>query len=84
MKTDGLTATLEAVRNKLEQPLPLGYCNVGMAAELNTRVSAFSVGDRVASNGKHAELVSVPVNLCAKVPDGVPDDAAAFTCIGRR
>ena len=59
-------------------------CNVAMAAELNTRASAFSVGDRVTSNGKHAELVSVPVNLCAKVPDGVPDDAAAFTYIGRR
>ena len=45
-------------------------------------VSGSSVGDRVASNGKHAELVSVPVNLCARVPDGVTDDAAAFTVIG--
>ena len=81
-KTDGLTATLEAVRNKLEQPLPLGYCNVGVVAELGGGTAGFAVGDRVASNGKHAELVSVPVNLCAKVPDGVSDDAAAFTVIG--
>ena len=82
VKTDGLVPTLEAVRNKLEQPLPLGYCNVGVVAELGAGVTGFSVGDRVASNGKHAELVSVPVNLCAKIPDGVPDEAAAFTVIG--
>lgn len=27
--TDGLLPTLEAVFHKLDQPLPLGYCNVG-------------------------------------------------------
>ncbi len=62
--------------------MPLGYCNVGVVAELGGGTAGFAVGDRVASNGKHAELVSVPVNLCAKVPDGVSDDAAAFTVIG--
>ena len=30
--TDGLAPTLAAVRNKLEQPLALGYCHVGVAA----------------------------------------------------
>jgi predicted dehydrogenase/threonine dehydrogenase-like Zn-dependent dehydrogenase len=80
--TDGLVPTLEAVRNKLDQPLPLGYCNVGTVAALGAGVTGFAVGDRVASNGKHAELVSVPVNLCAKVPDGVSDEEAAFTVIG--
>ena len=79
--TDGLVPTLEAVRNKLEQPLALGYCNVGSVAELGAGVSAFSVGDRVVSNGKHAEVVSVPLNLCAKIPDAVSDEAAAFTVI---
>ena len=82
VRTDGLAPTLEAVRNKLEQPLPLGYCNAGVVAELGAGVTGFSVGDRVASNGKHAELVSVPVNLCAKIPDAVSDEAAAFTVIG--
>ncbi|MGB5831805.1 MAG: bi-domain-containing oxidoreductase, partial [Thiohalocapsa sp.] len=81
VKTDGLAPTLEAVRNKLEQPLALGYCNVGLVAELGAGVSAFSVGDRVVSNGKHAEVVSVPLNLCAKIPDAVSDEAAAFTVI---
>ena len=82
VKTDGLMPTLDAVRNKLEQPLPLGYCNVGRVLEVGRGVEGFAVGDRVASNGKHAEVVGVPVNLCARIPDGVTDEAAAFTVIG--
>ena len=82
VRTDGLLPTLESVRNKLDQPLPLGYCNVGVVAECGAGVTGFGVGDRVASNGKHAEVVSVPVNLCARIPDGVSDDAAAFTVVG--
>lgn len=82
IRTDGLVPTLEAVLNKLEQPLPLGYCNVGVVAALGAGVTGFAVGDRVASNGKHAEMVSVPVNLCARIPDTVSDEAAAFTVIG--
>lgn len=82
IRTDGLLPTLEAVRNKLDQPLPMGYCNVGRVVKVGPGVSGFAVGDRVASNGKHAEIVSVPVNLCAKVPDAVTDDEAAFTVLG--
>jgi predicted dehydrogenase/threonine dehydrogenase-like Zn-dependent dehydrogenase len=82
IKADGLMPTLETVFNKLEQPLSLGYCNVGMAMEVGAGVTGFSQGDRVASNGKHAEVVSVPMNLCAKVPENVSDDEAAFTVIG--
>jgi predicted dehydrogenase/threonine dehydrogenase-like Zn-dependent dehydrogenase len=82
VRTDGLMPTLEAVRNKLDQPLPMGYCNVGVVAETGASVTGFEVGDRVASNGKHAEMVSVPVNLCAKVPSRVTDEAAAFTVLG--
>ena len=82
IRTDGLVPTIEAVLNKLDQPLPLGYCNVGVVSELGAGVSGLSPDDRVVSTGKHAEIVNVPVNLCAKVPDGVPDDEAAFTVIG--
>src|SRR5690606_8399965 len=39
-------------------------------------------GDRVVSNGPHADVVSVPKNLCARIPDGVSDEAAAFTVVG--
>ena len=82
IKTDGLMPTLEAVFNKLDQPLPLGYCNVGRVAALGAGVDGFENGDRVISNGKHAEVVSVPVNLCAKVPEAVSDEEAAFTVLG--
>mgnify|MGYP001300139302 FL=1 len=82
VRTDGLAPTLEAVRNKLDQPLPLGYCNVGVIVEVGKGVEGFAVGDRVASNGKHAEVVSVPLNLCALIGESVGDEAAAFTVIG--
>lgn len=82
IRTDGLAPTLEAVFNKLDQPLPLGYCNVGHVLEVGNGVSGIAEGDRVVSNGKHAEIVSVPLNLCARVPDGVSDDEAAFTVLG--
>jgi len=82
VKTDGLAPTIAAVKNKLEQPIPLGYCNVGTVIEVGRDVTEFKVGDRVASNGPHAEYVSVPKNLVAKIPDNVSDEQAAFTVIG--
>ncbi len=81
VKTDGLMPTIDAVRNKLDQPLPMGYCNAGVVMEVGAGVTGFSVGDRVVSNGKHAEVVCVAKNLCAKVPETVSDEAAVFTVI---
>lgn len=83
--TDGLMPTVEAVMNKLDQPLAIGYCNVGVALEVGAGIGpgvGLAAGDLVVSNGKHAEVVSVPLNLCAKVPPGVSPDEAAFTVIG--
>lgn len=80
IKTDGLMPTVDAVRSKLDQPLPLGYCNVGTV--LDSGGTGFDVGTRVVSNGNHAEVVRVPKNLCAKVPDNVDDESAAFTVLG--
>ncbi len=82
IRTDGLAPTLEAVLGKLDQPLPLGYCNVGRVLETGPAVEGFKPGDRVASNGKHASAVAVPVNLCAHIPDSVSDEEAAFTVLG--
>ena len=82
VKTDGLAPTMAAVKNKLEQPIPLGYCNVGTIIEVGRDVTEFKVGDRVASNGPHAEFVSVPKNLVAKIPEGISNEQAAFTVIG--
>ena len=82
IRTDGLMPTIEAVMNKLDQPIALGYCNVGTVVAVGAGVTGFEVGDRVASNGKHAEWVAVPAILCAKVPDDVGDEEAAFTVLG--
>ena len=78
--TDGLMTTINAVRSKLDQPLPLGYCNAGVILESD--VDGFEPGDRVVSNGNHAEVVRVPKNLCVKIPDNVDDESASFTVLG--
>ena len=82
IKTDGLSPTIEAVFNKLGKPLPLGYCNVGKVVAVGKGVKEFSLGDRVASNGNHAEYVCIPKNLVAKIPDNVTDEEASFTVVG--
>jgi predicted dehydrogenase/threonine dehydrogenase-like Zn-dependent dehydrogenase len=78
VKTDGLMPTLDAVRAKLDQPIPLGYCNVGRVLEVGQGVDGFEPGDRVLSNGHHAEVVAVPQNLCARIPEDVSDESASF------
>ena len=82
IKTDGLKPTMDAVFRKLGEPLPLGYCNAGEVIAVGSGVNGFAIGDRVISNGNHAEVVCVPNNLVAKIPDGVSYDEAAFTVIG--
>lgn len=80
IKTDGLSATYDAVKSKLDQPLPLGYCNVGKV--LDGSDTGLEKGARVVSNGHHAEVVRVPKNLVASIPDEVDDETAAFTVLG--
>ncbi len=82
IRADGLMPTLETVFNKLDQPLPLGYCNVGVVEAIGKGVTEFQVGDRVASNGPHAEFVCVPANLVSLIPSNVSDEEATFTVIG--
>lgn len=82
MKTDGIRPTVEAVFRKLGEPLPLGYCNAGEVLAVGKGVDDFRVGDRVVSNGHHAEVVSIPKNLVAKIPEGVSYSEAAFTVVG--
>jgi threonine dehydrogenase-like Zn-dependent dehydrogenase len=82
IRSDGLMPTIDAVFKRLDEPLPLGYCNAGVITETGPGLTGFQVGDRVASNGKHAEFVYVPESLCAKIPESVTDEEAAFTVIG--
>jgi len=82
VRTDGLMAAISAVRSKLDEPLALGYCNVGTVSEAGRGVNEFRPGDRVVSNGGHAGVVSVPKNLCARIPDNVEEESAVFTVLG--
>ena len=82
VRTDGLMPTVEAILNKLDRPIPLGYSNVGVVLEVGEEVTGFAVGDRVVSTGGHAEVVNVPKNLCATIPADVSDEAAAFAVTG--
>jgi predicted dehydrogenase/threonine dehydrogenase-like Zn-dependent dehydrogenase len=82
MKTDGIQPTIETVFRKLGTPLPLGYSQAGTVVEVGKGVTEFNVGDRVISNGNHAEYVAVPKNLVAKIPDSVTFDEASFTVVG--
>lgn len=82
IKAEGLLPTIENVFSRLEQPIPLGYCNVGRVIDIGQGVSEFKIGDRVVSNGPHAEYVAVPKNLVAHIPENVSDEEATFTVIG--
>ncbi len=81
VRTDGVLPALEAVRAKLDRALALGYCNAGVVLATGDDVLEFAAGDRVACNGCHAEVVQVPKNICARIPDGVSDESAAFAVL---
>lgn len=85
-KREGVLTTIDAVRNRLDQPLPLGYSCAGIVLEAAADVPEFKPGDRVACAGagfaNHAAVVAVPRNLVVKIPDGVPFEAASFTTLG--
>ena len=79
--TDGVLATFDAVYSKLNEPIQLGYSNVGVVQEVGEGIEGFSVGDRVLSNGRHADVVMAPKNLCVHIPDKVSDETAVFTVV---
>jgi len=82
---DGVKNTRDTVRSKLGEEGAAGYSSAGVVVEVGARVRDLRPGDRVACAGaghaNHAELVGVPANLCAKVPNDVPLSAAALTTV---
>jgi predicted dehydrogenase len=78
IRSEGLFPTLAAVRSKLAQPIPLGYCHVGEVLDVG-QAPGFAVGDLVVSNSPHAEVVSADPAFAARVPAGVSAEHAAFT-----
>ena len=81
-RTDGVQSTLKTVRSKLNTSIPMGYSNVGIVDALGEDVAGYSTGDRVVSNGPHAEMVVAPANLVARIPENVSDETASFTVVG--
>lgn len=82
VRNEGLFETIDSVRKKLDEPMTMGYSSAGIVLACGDGVQHFKPGDRVASNGPHAEVVSVPQNLCARVPEGVPLEQASFAVLG--
>ena len=84
-RTDGVRDTINVVRTRLDQPTPLGYSAAGVIMSIGARVRGFAPGDRVACGGGehavHAGVVSVPGNLCVRLPDDVPFEAGAFATV---
>jgi predicted dehydrogenase len=82
LKNEGILHTISQVREKLDEPMTMGYSSAGAVLGCGEGVQEFKPGDRVASNGPHAGVVCVPKHLCVKVPEGVELDSAAFTVLG--
>jgi len=82
LKKEGLGAVIEAVFPKNVLPLQLGYSSCGEVIQTGKDVHDFHVGDKVVSNGCHAEYVTVSQNLCSRIPEGTPEKEAAFTVLG--
>jgi predicted dehydrogenase/threonine dehydrogenase-like Zn-dependent dehydrogenase len=86
VKSEGLLNTFASVRNKMEASTTLGYSAAGLVVEVGEGVSEFQVGDRVACAGvgfaSHAEVLSVPKNLCVHLPENASFDCGAFGTLG--
>jgi len=82
IKREGLLATAAQVRARLDDPMPLGYSSAGIVLAVGDGVSAFTAGDRVAAAGPHAGIASVGENLCARIPENVAFDQAAYAAVG--
>ncbi len=82
LRNEGFFSTIRQVLEKLDEPMTMGYASAGVVLTCGAGVQDFKPGDRVASNGPHAGVVCVPKHLCARVPDAVPFDQAAFTVLG--
>ncbi|HEY2963046.1 MAG TPA: bi-domain-containing oxidoreductase [Pyrinomonadaceae bacterium] len=86
VKNEGLLNTFAAVRDKMVASQALGYSAAGIVSAVAEDVTEFQVGDRVACAGvgfaSHAEVLSVPKNLCVHLPAEVSFEAGAYGTLG--
>ena len=81
LQSEGFTATKGAIEKQFDFPITMGYSNVGVVIGVGPDIKKFKIGDRVVSNGPHAEVVNIPKNLVAKIPESVNNETAAFTVL---
>ncbi|MBE0680660.1 MAG: bi-domain-containing oxidoreductase [Anaerolineales bacterium] len=85
-KREGVMPTVQAVFNRLDQPMALGYSSAGTIVALGKNMQGFKVGQRVACAGggyaTHAEYNVVPRNLLTPLPKNVDFESATFTTLG--
>ncbi|MCQ3931000.1 MAG: oxidoreductase [Chloroflexi bacterium] len=85
-RREGVVNTIEGVRNRLDQPLALGYSTAGIVVDVGSQTADFKIGDHVACAGSgyasHAEMIYVPRTMAVKMPDGVSFEAGAFATVG--
>jgi len=81
IKQEGFRPTISQVFAKLDEPMPLGYSSAGFVLDCGRGVQEFKPGDRVATAGPHAGVVSIGKNLCARVPEGVSFEQASYTSV---
>lgn len=81
-QTQGMSTARDLVRTRLAEYSPVGYSSAGVVVEVDCPEIGFSTGDRVACMGagyaNHAQYVTVPRNLVARLPDGVSYEEASF------
>ena len=85
-QAEGILEAWRQAMGRLDTPVPLGYSSAGVVVDVGAGVEGYAVGDRVACAGSgyagHAEVASVPANLCVKIPEGVDFESAAFVALG--
>jgi predicted dehydrogenase/threonine dehydrogenase-like Zn-dependent dehydrogenase len=84
-RAEGIRSAVDVTRDRLSALTPIGYSAAGVVLEVGQGVEALAPGDPVACGGEganHAEVIAVPKNLVARIPDGVTFEAAAYATIG--
>ena len=85
-KRDGIFTAYKQAMSRLDKPETLGYSCAGKIVAIGADIKDLRIGDNVACGGanyaNHAEFVSVPRNLCVKLPENVNCKDACFTTIG--
>jgi len=86
IRTEGLGEAYRQSLARLDMPVPLGYSSAGVVVEVGREVTEFKIGERVACSGSgfagHAEIITVPRNLCTPIPDPLSFEEASFVALG--